>query len=85
MVALVEHEYLGLVLEAAEGGRMDDAVAIAAKGAAAFAGRLGVQPAAALLADRTHRARASLQPQSPSSCPAFTIGFWPIDLELRRT
>ena len=49
MVALVEHEHLGFVLEPAEGGRMDDAVAVAAKGAAAFAGRLGVQPAAALL------------------------------------
>ena len=48
MVAFVEHEHLGLVLEAAEGGRMDDAVAVAAEGAAAFAGRLGMQPAAAL-------------------------------------
>ena len=48
MVALVEDEDLGLMLEAAERGRMDDAVAIAAEGAAAFAGRLGVQPAAAL-------------------------------------
>src|SRR5580693_3801800 len=48
MIALVEHEHLGLVLEAAKGGRMDDAVAVAAEGAAALADRLGVQPAAAL-------------------------------------
>ena len=48
MVALVEDEHLGLVLEAAEGGRVDDAVAIAAEGAAAFAGGLGMEPAAAL-------------------------------------
>ena len=40
MVALVEHEDLRLVLEAAEGGRVDDAVAVAAKGAAALARRL---------------------------------------------
>ena len=49
MVALVEDENLGLVLEPAEGGRVDDAVAVAAEGAAAFAGGLGVEPAAALL------------------------------------
>ena len=47
MVALVEHEHLGLVLEPAEGGRVDDAVAVAAEGAAAFARRLRMQPAAA--------------------------------------
>ena len=47
MVALVEDENLGLVLEPAERGRVDDAVAIAAEGAAAFAGRLGMKPAAA--------------------------------------
>ena len=34
MIALVEHEHLGLVLEPAEGGRMDDAVAVAAEGVA---------------------------------------------------
>ena len=48
MVALVEHEDLGLVLEPAEGGRMDDAVAVAAEGAAALADGLGMEPAAAL-------------------------------------
>ena len=35
VVALVEDEHLRLVLEPAEGRRMDDAVAIAAEGAAA--------------------------------------------------
>jgi hypothetical protein len=49
MVAFVEDEHLGLVLEAAEGGGVDDAVAVAAKGIAA-ACRLRMQPAAA--ADR---------------------------------
>src|SRR5215472_5516909 len=47
MVALVEDENLGLVLETAEGGGMDDPVAIATKRATAFARWLGVQPAAA--------------------------------------
>ena len=47
MVALVEDEDLGLVLEAAEGGGMDDAVAVAAEGAAALAGGLGMEPPAA--------------------------------------
>ncbi len=37
MVAFVEHEDLGLVLEPAERGGMDDAVAVAAEGAAALA------------------------------------------------
>src|SRR5262245_29454549 len=40
VVALVEHEHLGLVLEPAEGGRMDDAVAIAPERVAAGALRL---------------------------------------------
>ncbi len=47
MVALVEHEDLRLVLEPAEGGRVDDAVAVAAEGAAVLARRLRMQPAAA--------------------------------------
>src|SRR5208337_657449 len=46
VVALVENEHLGFVLEAAKGGRVDDAVAVAPKRAAAFAGRLGMEPAA---------------------------------------
>src|SRR5579872_4123332 len=47
MVALVKDEDLGLVLEAAESRGMDDAVAIAAERAAAFARRLGMKAAAA--------------------------------------
>ncbi len=47
VIALVEHEDLRLVLQPAERSRMDDAVAIAAEGAAAPARRLGVEPAAA--------------------------------------
>src|SRR6478752_422210 len=46
VVALVEYEHLGLVLEAAKGRRMDDAIAVAAEGAAAFARRLRIEPAA---------------------------------------
>ena len=69
MVALVEHENLGLVLEAAEGGRMDDAVAVAAEGAAALADRLGVQPAAALPRIARIR-RADMCHPSPSIRPA---------------
>src|SRR5262249_54167684 len=47
VIALVKNENLGLVLETAECGGVDDTVAIAAKGAAAGAGWLGVKPAAA--------------------------------------
>ena len=47
MIALVGDEHLGLMLEPAERGGMDDAVAIAAEGRAAFALRLRVKPPAA--------------------------------------
>jgi hypothetical protein len=47
VVALVEHEYLGLVLEPAKRRRVDDPVAIAPEIAAGAARRLGVEPAAA--------------------------------------
>ena len=47
MIALVEHEHLGLVLQAAEGGGMDHPVAIAPERAAGLARRLREQPAAA--------------------------------------
>ena len=47
MIALVEHEHLGLVGEPAERGGMDDSVAIAAEGAAGGAGGSGISPAAA--------------------------------------
>jgi hypothetical protein len=44
VVALMEHEDLGLVLEAAEGGRMDDAVGVAAEIIARGAGWFRMQP-----------------------------------------
>ncbi len=47
MVALVENENLGFVLEPAEGSGVNDAVTIAAKGASGLARRLGMQSAAA--------------------------------------
>ncbi len=49
VVALVENEDLGLVLETAERGRMDDTVAIAAKSAPRPALGLGMKPATAPL------------------------------------
>ena len=49
VIALVEHEDLRLVLEAAKGRRMDDAVAIAAERVAVFAGGLRVKPAPAFV------------------------------------
>src|SRR5262249_18567176 len=48
MIALVIDEHLRLVRQAAEGGGMDDAVAVAAKIVARGARRLGVAPPAAL-------------------------------------
>jgi len=47
MIALVIDEDLGLVVEAAERGRMEDAVTVARIGRAGRAGRLGNEPAAA--------------------------------------
>ena len=47
VVALVVDEHLRLVGEPAEGGGMDDAIAIAAEIAARGAGRLGMEPAPA--------------------------------------
>jgi hypothetical protein len=47
MIALVEHENLGFVLQAAKGGGMDHPVAIAPERAAGSARRLVEQPSAA--------------------------------------
>src|SRR4051812_8669254 len=44
MVAFMEDEYLGLVLQPAEGGGMDDAIAIAAEGIARRTRRLWMAP-----------------------------------------
>ena len=48
MIAFMEHEYLGFVLQAAEGGGMNDPVAIAPERAAGLARRLRKQPSAAV-------------------------------------
>ena len=47
MVALVEHEDLGLVLQPPEGGRVDDAVGVAPERAAGRTFGLGMEPPAA--------------------------------------
>jgi hypothetical protein len=47
VIAFVEHEYLGLVFQAAKGGGMNDPVAVAPERATGLARRLGKQPAAA--------------------------------------
>ena len=65
MVALVEHEDLGLVLEAAKGGGMDDPVAIAPKRAAGLARRLGITAAPGCGRGRRHKARGA-QPFRPT-------------------
>ena len=49
MIALMEHEDLGFVLQAAEGGGMDHPVAVAPERAAGLARRLRKQPAAAAI------------------------------------
>ena len=49
VIALVEHEHLGLVLQPAERGGMDHPVAIAPERAAGLARRLRKQPAAAAI------------------------------------
>ena len=47
MIAFMEHEDLGFMLQAAEGGGMNHPVAVAPERAAGLARRLGKQPAAA--------------------------------------
>ncbi len=49
MIAFMEHENLGFVLEAAEGGGMNHPVAVAPERAAGLARRLHEQPAAAAI------------------------------------
>ncbi len=66
MVAFVEDEDLRLVLEPAEGGGMDDPVAIAPEVVARGARRLRMQPSAALGRDRGVRgARAGIDSHFP--------------------
>ena len=59
IVAFVLHEDLGLVLETAKGGRMDDPVAVALVGGAGGAFRLAMEPAAACLGPRRGRRKRS--------------------------
>src|ERR1700682_634391 len=74
VIALVEHENLRLVLEAAERGRMDDTVAVAAEGAAALADRLRVQPPAALLRiARKRRAECVIHRHRSPGCRQLTL------------
>src|SRR4029079_8275642 len=49
MIAFVEHENLGFMLQAAEGGGMDNPIAIAPERAAGLARRFRKQPAAAAI------------------------------------
>ena len=57
MIALVEHEHLGLVGEPAERGRMDDSVAVAAEGAAGGALAARQSAGRGFAPDRTQTAR----------------------------
>src|SRR5687768_16550056 len=58
VVALMEHEYLRFMLEAAERGRMDDPVSVASECTPAGAGPLRKQPSVALAGVlRVRRAR----------------------------
>ena len=72
VVALVEHEDLGLVLEAAEGGRMDDAVGIAPERRCGWRFRGSrMQPPAAPGRSPPHRARApALMRRNPAIDPS---------------
>ena len=80
MIALVEHEDLGFMLEAAEGGRMDHPVAIAAKWAAGLARRLVKQSApAAVGVAGIDRARGSHSDRHGIFCP------YPFDSACLRT
>ena len=78
MIALVKHEDLGLVREPAERRGVDDAVAIAAERAARGAGRLRMQPPAAL-------ARVGGEGCADNASTAMVVPVCPIDVARRRT
>ena len=61
MIAVLIDEDLGLVRETAEGGRMDDAVAIALKFAPRRRRRLGDEAAGRAQPRRRHRALGSVR------------------------
>ena len=69
MIALVIDENLGLVREAAEGGRMDDAVAVALEFRARRRRRLGDEAPGRTRRVRRHRERAPLVRFVRSSVP----------------
>jgi hypothetical protein len=68
VIALVAHEHLRLVLEAAERGAVHDAVAVALERAAERVVRLGVRPPPAALGmarkRREHPARAAVDAEA---------------------
>ena len=90
VVALMRDEDLRLVLEAAEGGGVDDAVAVALERRAGRAFRLVLEAAARLRRDRRHMAHAGgsrsrcrrASPHRPCPCPCPTV---PVDLPLARS
>ena len=59
VIAFVIDEHLGLVFETAEGGRMDDAVAVALERCSGRALGLGMKPPTAKLRARCERREAS--------------------------
>jgi hypothetical protein len=79
MVALVEDEDLGLVLQPAEGARMDDTVAVALERAAGRRGRLGMEAAAApggvagVGGAPSFAETVQLRPRLNRPCPALTF------------
>src|SRR5262245_27750592 len=87
MVALVEHEDLCLVCEAAKRWRVNDAVAVAAELTARGRLRLEVQPAAAPA--RIGRVRGAccfdnhLEPRLTRAVGA--LNYWPDDLAIARS
>ncbi len=82
MIAFMENEHLRLVGEPPEGGGMDDAVAIAAKGAARRAGWLGVEPAAACAwIGRKPHASDSFDRHVPPGCARLTFSLPALNYE----
>ena len=67
MIALVVDEHLGLIGEAAEGGRMDDAVAVPLKFGTGGRGGLGDEPRRPILPGRPRRGAQPRRPLVPST------------------
>ena len=75
MVALFIDEHLGLVRKAPEGGRMDDAVAVALIFGARGRGRFGEQPPARFRRDRRHIRFLAVLALGPTSPPPHCAKF----------